>query len=115
MPSHCPYCSQPFGDVPRLAGKSIDCPSCHREFVFTPVPQSELVGPVPALRRKSNHSLTMWAIGIATLCWLMSPGVGYLLSSQSGFWFWCIGATVLYAGAMAILGVTLLLKLKSRH
>ncbi len=115
MPSHCPHCSQQFGDVPSLAGKSIDCPSCHRQFVFAALPQSDLVRPVATLRRKSNHSMTMWAMGIASLCWLMSLGIGLRLSSQGGLWFWCIRATVLYAGAMAILGVNYFLKLKSRH
>jgi hypothetical protein len=115
MPSHCPHCSQQFGDVPSLVGKSIDCPSCHGQFVFAALPQSELVKPVPTLRRTSNHSMTMWAMGIATLCWLMSPVIGLLLASQSGFWLWCIGATVLYAGAIAILGVNFFLKLNSRH
>ena len=59
--------------------------------------------------------MTMWAMGIATLGWLISPALGILLSSQGGFWFWCIGATVLYAGAMAILGVNYFLQFKSRH
>lgn len=115
MPSHCPHCSQQFGDVPSLAGKSIDCPSCHRQFVYAALPPPELVRPVPIPRRKSNRLMTMWAMGIATLCWLMSPGIGILLSSQGGFWFVCIGATVLYAGAMAILSVNYFLELKSRH
>jgi len=104
MPSQCPHCSQQFGDVPGLAGKSLACPSCRREFVFTEL-LAELVRPVPVPRRQGNRSGIMWVMGIATLCWLLSPGIGFVLPHYGGFWFWFIRATALYAGAMAILVV----------
>ena len=57
----------------------------------------------------------MWAMGIATLCWLLSLGLVLLLPQPGGFWLWCIGATVVYASAIAILGVNFALSLKFRR
>ena len=115
MPSQCPNCFQQFGDVPGLAGKSLACPSCHQEFVFAELFQSALLRPAPILRRKSSYSGIMWAMGIATLCWLLSLGLVLLLPQQGGFWPWCIGATVVYASAISILGVNFALKARCRR
>jgi hypothetical protein len=57
----------------------------------------------------------MWAMGIATLCWLLAQGIALQLSPEDEFWRWCLGATVVYACAMAILGATFTLSLKSRR
>jgi hypothetical protein len=115
MPSQCPNCFQQFGDVPSLAGKSLACPSCHQDFVFAKLFEPAVVRPAPILRRKTSYSGTMWAMGITTLCWLLSLGLLSLLPHQGEFWTWCIGATIVYVGAISILGVNFAIKARCRR